>query len=57
LLLEYHQGSTRTGAGLTSRVVQEHQGKEAQHLGFVRHELAQDPRKANGFGGQLTTHS
>ena len=35
--------------------MQEHEGKEAQHLGFVRHKLAQDPRKADSFGAQLTT--
>ena len=53
LVGQQHQLAVGGGAGGPPRLDQQHQGEQPHDLGFVGHQLGQDPAQADGLGAQL----
>ena len=53
LLFQWHQLPFRSHAGGAARVVQQGERQQGQHLGFLRHQLDQQPRQTDRLGAQI----
>jgi hypothetical protein len=56
LVLEQHEVTIRCRARVASRVVEQHQGEQAEGLGLVRHELDEHASQPDRLAGQLAPH-